>query len=280
MSSRNQPLIENKDTMVQEVASIEKKKKRKFQLSSTKVISAISLISFLLVWEFVTQIGWIKPLFLPSPSRVLATGYSMLIEGNLLIHVMESTRRVLVGFFLAVIVALPLGILLGNSRKLKAVFDPIVSIIRPLPSMAWIPLSLLWLGIGEEQKYTIVFMGSVAPALLYTIDATRNVDPLLIKAARNFGASKLTVMREVILPGAMPSIFSGMKVVLGLSWTTVISAELVAANEGLGFLIMNGQEYFMTDVVLLGMVMISFTVMVIDIFLNWVEKVIMPWREE
>ena len=257
-----------------------KQKERRLRFSSTKIISAVSLIAFLAIWEFVTQMGWIKPLFLPSPSRVLTTGYNMLIEGNLLIHVMESTRRVLVGFFLAVLVALPLGILLGNSKKLKAVFDPIVSIIRPLPSMAWIPLSLLWLGIGEEQKYTIVFMGSVAPALLYTIDATRNVDPLLIKAARNFGASKLTVMREVILPGAMPSIFSGMKVVLGLSWTTVISAELVAANEGLGFLIMNGQEYFMTDVVLLGMVMISFTVMIIDIFLNWIEKVIMPWREE
>lgn len=277
MSSHNRPL--HKDESRQEPAN-DTQMKRKFRLSSTKIISVISLIVFLSIWEFVTQMGWIKPLFLPSPSRVLTTGYNMLMEGNLLVHVMESTRRVLVGFFLAVIVALPLGIILGNSKKLKAVFDPIVSIIRPLPSMAWIPLSLLWLGIGEEQKYTIVFMGSVAPALLYTIDATRNVDPLLIKAARNLGASKMTVMREVILPGAMPSIFAGMKVVLGLSWTTVISAELVAANEGLGFLIMNGQEYFMTDVVVLGMVMISFTVVIIDVFLNWVERVIMPWREE
>jgi taurine transport system permease protein len=261
------------------VTSEIKKKNDKFTISM-KVISIISFVCFILIWELITRSGLIKPLFLPSPSRVLTTGYNMLMEGNLIVHTLASTRRVLIGFFLAVIVALPLGILLGNSKKLKAVFDPIISIIRPLPSMAWIPLSLLWLGIGEEQKYAIVFMGTVAPALLYTIEATRNVDPILLKAARNFGASEMTVMREVILPGAMPSIFSGMKVVLGLSWTTVISAELVAANEGLGFLIMNGKEYFMTDVVLLGMAMISFTVVIIDFILYRVEKMIMPWREE
>ncbi|RKQ35914.1 ABC transporter permease [Oceanobacillus halophilus] len=224
--------------------------------------------------------GFIPPLFLPAPSQVVVRGYQMLIDGELIGHIFSSSRRVIVGFLISALAAVPFGILLGSSKTLKAIFDPIISIIRPLPSMAWIPLSLLWLGIGEEQKYAIVFMGSFAPALLYTIDATRSVNPILIKAARNFGASNLTVMREVILPGSMPSIFAGLKVVLGLAWTTVISAELVAANEGLGFLIMNGKEYFMTDVIILGMAMISLTVIIIDIVLNWVEKKIIPWREE
>jgi taurine transport system permease protein len=279
MSFHNDSLTENQEQVTAKVPSKVRKKDFKFTVS-TKVISIISFVCFILIWEIVTRMGFIKPLFLPSPSKVINTGYKMLSDGNLVIHILASTRRVLLGFFMAMIVALPLGILLGNSKRLKAVFDPIVSIIRPLPSMAWIPLTLLWLGIGEEQKYTIVFMGSVAPALLYTIDATRNVSPLLIKAARNLGASNLIVMREVILPAALPSIFSGMKVVLGLSWTTVISAELVAANEGLGFLIMNGKEYFMTDVVILGMAMISLTVVIIDLILNRMEKMIMPWREE
>jgi taurine transport system permease protein len=261
-----------------EAAQHSQTSKKKFRLS-LKLLSGLSIIVFLAIWETITRIGVIPPLFLPSPSRVIITGYNMLIEGNLLNHIFSSSRRVLVGFLISALAAVPIGILLGSSKILKAVFDPVISIIRPLPSMAWIPLSLLWLGIGEEQKYAIVFMGSFAPALLYTIDATRNVDPILIKAARNFGASKLTVMREVILPGSMPSIFSGLKVVLGLAWTTVISAELVAANEGLGFLIMNGKEYFKTDVIILGMAMISVTVIVIDIVLNWVEKRIMPWRE-
>ncbi len=251
--------------------------KKKFMLS-LKAISGLSFILFLLLWELITRTGLVPPLFLPSPSRVMETGYNMIVQGNLFNHIFASSRRVVIGFLISALIAIPLGILLGHSKILKAVFDPIVSIIRPLPSMAWIPLSLLWLGIGEEQKYAIVFMGSFAPALLFTIEATKNVDPVLIKAARNFGANNLTVMREVILPGSMPSIFSGLKVVLGLAWTTVISAELVAANEGLGFLIMNGKEYFMTDVIILGMAMISLTVIIIDISLNWVEKRIMPWR--
>lgn len=253
--------------------------KKRFGLS-LKVVSVISFIIFLLVWEFVCRIGIVQPLFLPAPSQVVITGYNMLIDGGLLMHILASSRRVLLGFLISALAAVPLGILLGNSKMLKAIFDPIISMIRPLPSMAWIPLSLLWLGIGEEQKYAIVFMGSFAPALLYTIDATRNVDHILIKAARNLGASNFTVMREVILPGAMPNIFAGLKVVLGISWTTVISAELVAANEGLGFLIMNGKEYFMTDVIILGMAMISITVIFIDIVLNRVERFIIPWRDE
>lgn len=245
-----------------------------------RVVSVASVVTLLLLWEWVTQSGRIPPLFLPAPSRVASAGARMLADGELLAHLLASARRVLVGFALASGVAVPLGIVLGTIPVMKAVFDPLVSIIRPLPSMSWIPLSLLWIGIKEEQKYAIVFMGSFASALLYTVEATRNIDPILVKAARNLGASRFQVMREVILPGALPSIIAGLKVVLGIAWTCVISAELVAANEGLGFLIMNGKEFFMTDQVLLGMAMISVTVVVLDSILSRVEALLVPWREE
>jgi len=176
------------------------------------------------------------------------------------------------------VVSIPLGIMLGTSRVARAVFDPLLSFLRPLPSMSWIPLLLLWLAITETQKYSIVFMGSFAPALLYVIDATRNIDPIFIRAARNLGANRWQVMFEVILPGCIPQILSGMKVILGLSWTCVISAELVAAQQGLGFMIMNGREFFQTDTVVLGMVLISITVLVTDAVFRLIERGVLSWQ--
>lgn len=239
-----------------------------------------SFLAFVSVWEAVTRSGWIEPLFLPAPSRVLQRAVLMYQDQNLVVHVLASARRVLVGFAIAAVAAVPLGILLGSSRLLRAAVDPLLSIIRPLPSMSWIPLSLLWLGIAESQKYSIVFMGSFAPSVLYVMEATRNIDPLFVRAARNLGASRTAVLYEVILPGALPSILAGLKVMLGIAWTTVISAELVAAKTGLGFLIMNGKEYFLTEQVLLGMALISATVVCIDRSFTWVERRLIPWRVE
>jgi taurine transport system permease protein len=241
------------------------------------LISCISLLLFLFFWEALCRLGFIEPLFLPAPSQILSRAIKMIDNGQLVQHTMASTRRVMVGFMISSLIAIPFGIFLGASRIFMAIFDPLISLLRPLPSMSWIPLSLLWLGISETQKYSIVFMGSFAPSLLYIIEATKNIDPLLIRAARNLGASKLDVMREVILPGALPQIIAGLKVMLGIAWTCIISAELVAAREGLGFMIMNGKEYFQTDTVLLGMVMISITVMVIDLVFRKMEGRLLPW---
>ena len=241
------------------------------------LISCMSLLLFIFFWEFLCRTGFIEPLFLPAPSQILSRAVKMIDSGQLVQHTLASTRRVMVGFIVSSFVAIPFGIFLGSSRVFMAIFDPLISLLRPLPSMSWIPLSLLWLGISETQKYSIVFMGSFAPSLLYIIEATKNIDPLLIRAARNLGASRLDVMREVILPGALPQIIAGLKVMLGIAWTCIISAELVAAREGLGFMIMNGKEYFQTDTVLLGMVMISITVMLTDLVFRKFERRLLPW---
>ncbi|MFC5508633.1 ABC transporter permease [Bosea massiliensis] len=241
-------------------------------------ISLASCIALLSLWEGVTRFGLVEPLFLPAPSQILNRAMLMNEQGILLGHVVASTWRVMVGFLLASLVAIPLGIFLGFSPVSRAVFDPVLSFLRPLPSMSWIPLSLLWFGIGESQKYSIVFMGAFAPSLLYVMEATKSVDPLLIKAAQNLGAKSRDVMIEVILPASLPQILSGLKVMLGIAWTCVISAELVAAREGLGFMIMNGKEYFQTDTVVLGMVLISITVMATDLVFRFVEKRALPWK--
>lgn len=247
--------------------------------ASLLTTSAVSVLVFLAFWELACRAGLVDPIFMPPPSDVLAKGIAMGEDGSLIGHVLASARRVMMGFLAATAVAIPLGIILGTSRYARAAFDPLLSFLRPLPSMSWIPLSLLWFGITETQKYSIVFMGTFAPALVYVIEATRNVDPLLIRAAQNLGASRWQVMREVILPGSLPQILSGMKVILGLAWTCVISAELVAAREGLGFLIMNGKEFFQTEVVVLGMVMISVTVLVTDFVFRFIENHILRWQQ-
>ncbi|MCG8632701.1 MAG: ABC transporter permease [Desulfobacterales bacterium] len=241
------------------------------------LISLASLGTFLIIWELICRMGLIEPLFLPPPSKIVSRAGKLIENGSLIAHTLASTRRVMVGFLLSSLVAIPVGIFIGSSQFLKAVFDPFISLLRPLPSMSWIPLSLLWLGITETQKYSIVFMGSFAPSLMYIIEATKSIDPLLIRAARNLGASNVDVMKEVILPGALPQIIAGLKVMLGIAWTCIISAELVAAKEGLGFMIMNGKEYFQTDTVLLGMVLISLTVMIIDAVFKKFERRLLPW---
>ena len=245
---------------------------------SRLIIGFATLIIILAIWEAAVKMGFVEALFLPAPSDIWHRAVDMTGDGSLIANIFASTRRVMVGFLLATIVAVPLGIAMGSSPLCMAIFNPLLSFLRPLPSMSWVPLSLLWFGISESQKYSIVFMGSLAPALLYIIDSTRNVDPLLIRAAKNLGAKRHNIMFGIILPAALPQIITGLKVMLGIAWTCVISAELIAAREGLGFMIMNGKEFFQTDTVVLGMVLISFTVLVTDLCLRLLERWVLAWQ--
>jgi taurine transport system permease protein len=242
------------------------------------LISIGSALAFFGIWQLVTAAGLISPLFLPSPAGVWAEARKLLASGELPSHVLTSARRVFVGYLLSASAAIPLGILMGTSRVAKAVVDPVLSLIRPLPSLSWIPLSILWFGIGEPQKYSIVFMGTFATLLLYVAEATKRVDPLLVLAARNMGASSFRVMAEVVLPGALPGIVSGLKVSLAVSWTVVLSAEMVAANRGLGALIWFGKDWNNLGLIMVGMALISLTVFVIDTAVRSVEDWIIPWE--
>jgi taurine transport system permease protein len=241
-------------------------------------VSTASVVAFVLVWEALTASGAIDPAFFPSPTRMAGEAAKLVASFEIFWHIGVSTERVLVGFALSALVAIPLGIALGVSPLLKAIADPLVSIVRPLPSLSWIPLSILWFGIGESQKYAIVFMGTVAPLLIYVTDATLRVEPILIKAARNLGATRLQVMTQVILPAALPNILTGLKVSLALAWMCIISAEMVGASKGLGFLIWNAKDWANMPQVLVGMVAISLTVLLLDIAFRAIEDRLMPWK--
>ena len=242
------------------------------------LISILSVAAMLALWTVATGRGWVAPIFFPSPQAVWKEATVILANGQLWTDVWMSSRRVFAGFFLAAVVAVPLGIAMGVWAPAKAMMDPFVSLLRPLPSITWIPLTMLWLGIGEEQKIAIVFMGSWIYILLYTVESTKRVDPLLVRAARNLGAGDIAVMREVVLPGALPGIIAGLKVTLAISWSCVLSAEMIAAQNGLGALIWQAKDYGNLALVLVGMVCISLTVLLTDFLANRLEILLLPWE--
>jgi taurine transport system permease protein len=242
------------------------------------LLNFASVAVVLALWWVATGFGWIAPVFLPSPGAVLHAARLTLANGELLIDVLVSARRVFAGFALAALIAVPLGIAMGVWRPAKAIMDPFVSLLRPLPSITWIPLTILWLGIGETQKIAIVFLGSWIYILLYTFESTRRVDPLLVRAARNLGASDVVVMREVILPGALPGIIAGLKVTLGISWSCVLTAEMIAAQNGLGALIWQAKDWGNMPLVLVGMLCISLTVLLADWLALRLEWLLLPWE--
>ena len=246
------------------------------------MIGSAGLIAFLILWETLVRIGVIDSFFLPAPSAVGARALQMTTgkDAILLNDIKMSATRVLAGFTLSVLIGVPFGLVMGMNSTIRAALNPIISIIRPLPALSWIPLSMLWLGIDEQQKYAIVFMGCFASILVYTTDATMRVDPVLRRAARNLGASQAQVMRHVILPGALPDIMSALKVILAIAWTCVISAEMVGANSGLGFRIWTAKEWSDTGQVLVGMLGISVTVLILDVIFRGLERLLLPWRRK
>lgn len=247
-------------------------------ISLSLILSVVSVMIFLGLWAAATELGWIAPVFLPSPRAVLIEAGKIIASGELWSSVLMSSQRVFAGFTLAALVAIPLGILMGVWWPAKAIVDPFVSLLRPLPSITWIPLTMLWLGIGESQKVAIVFMGSWLYILLATLEATKQVDPLLIRAARNLGANDLAIMREVILPGALPGIISGLKITLAIAWSCVLSAEMVAAQTGLGAIIWQAKDWGNLALVLVGMICISLTVLLADWLANILERALLPWQ--
>ena len=241
-------------------------------------IRLLSAIAFILFWEAAARSGLVDTEFVPAPSDIAIQVRQMIVSGELFGDIAVSTWRIMVGFCLATLIGVPLGIVLGVFRLMRWIIGPLLSVVRPLPSLAWIPITLLWLGIGETQKYAIVFLGTVAPLVVFVTDATLRVDPILIKAARNLGASRVQVMKDVILPSALPSILNGLKVALAIAWTCIISAEMIGARQELGFLIWSAKEGSDIGRVMGAMMMISLTVLVIDALFRRAEISLLPWK--
>jgi ABC-type nitrate/sulfonate/bicarbonate transport system permease component len=239
------------------------------------------LVAFLVVWELVSLYGQrINPqleVMLPPPTAVISGAAELLHRGVLFTHVFDSLYRVLMAVGAATLLGVPLGLAMGWSPRFRAAVDPLLEFVRPIPPLAWIPLSILWFGIGDMQIVYIIFLAAFFPVVLNSMAGARDVDTYLLRAGLSLGASRGDVFRTVVLPAALPQIFTGMRIGLGIGWMALVAGELVAAPSGLGYMINNARTLFRSDYILLGMVLIGVLGLALDYAMRKLARLIMPW---
>jgi NitT/TauT family transport system permease protein len=247
-------------------------------LSERAVIGASTVVLALVAWEAVYRLRLVDPLFVSAPSRILAAAAELFAEGGIWNDLRVSGIEFLVGFFLAVVVGIPLGMVMGWYRPLAYALDPFVSALYATPRVALLPLVVIWLGIGIWSKIAIVFLGAVFPVLLSTYSGVRTTDARLLRAARSFGADDLQIFRTLILPGSVPFIVTGLRLGVGRALIGVVVGELYAAQAGIGFLISVAGNSFQTDKVFVGVFIIALVGIASMEFLTRLERRFEQWR--
>jgi NitT/TauT family transport system permease protein len=253
-------------------------------------------VGLLAVWELLSRNGVFSQHVLPAPSQVFLrwiayakplepydaqkTGFvSWLFSGELPHDTLASFLRVMGGFVIGSVLALPLGLLMGTSRFLYNIFNPLIQILRPIPPIAYIPLAILWFGLGNPPALFLISLGAFFPALMNTISGVRHVDRLLIRAARNLGADGITLFVRVILPAATPHILTGLRVGIGVAFIVVIVAEMIAVNNGLGYRILEAREFLWSDKIIAGMITIGLLGLAIDTAMSRVNNYLLRWHQ-
>ncbi|HWR40856.1 MAG TPA: ABC transporter permease [Patescibacteria group bacterium] len=240
-------------------------------------LSVFSFVALLAIWSALTYSDLISPLFLPTPGKVVNDGFLLFTQFNLLDDVMASVWRVTAGFVLAAIIGVPIGILMGSLKICEAAVEPVLSFIRYMPASAFIPLFILWLGIGESEKIAVIFFGTFFPLALMIMDVTKNVPTDLIDTAYTLGVSRQGVFRRIILPASMPGIVDTLRITFGWAWTYLVVAEIVAAGSGLGYMIMQSQRFLKTGNIIVGIIVIGVIGIAIDLLFKWIYHRMFPW---
>jgi ABC-type nitrate/sulfonate/bicarbonate transport system permease component len=241
----------------------------------------ILLAVVILAWQFASTI-WLPRIdphmavLMPAPTTIAKTATGMIASGELFFHLLASLKREASAFLIAA-TAIPLGIAMGWWRLVYNQVNPIMEILRPIPPLAWIPLSILWFGIGDEQNEFIIFLGMFFPILVNTIVGVKNIDPNFVRAARSLGAPERKVLTRIVLKGALPQIITGVRIGLGVGWMALVAAELVGANSGLGFLINDARSMLRTDIITVGMLAIGVVGFLIDTAIRILGRHFLPW---
>lgn len=247
-----------------EILDLEVKKANYFATAARENwISVISFIMFLVVWELICGLEIIGPYQLVPPSEVLTVFFEKITESSpdgarLHEHAMASLTLAFSGFIVAMLIGVPLGLLMGWYPKVNLLVRPIFDAIRPIPPIAWIPIAILWLGIGIKAKAFIIFLAAFVPCVINSFTGIRLTNPVLIRVALIYGASDFETFRKIGIPSAVPMIFTGMKLSLNAAWTTLVAVELLAASTGLGFMIQQGRRLARPDIIIVGMLAIGF----------------------
>ncbi len=251
-------------------------------VNSGRFYSIIVVLVLLVLWVLSSVMGWVKPFYWPTIDGTYDRAIKLLTEGfrdvALWDHVSISVYRVLMGVLLGTIVGVPLGFAMGLSSVARGLFDPIVEFMRPIPPLALIPLIILWFGIDETAKIFLLFLASLFIMTIAARAGVSNVRISKVHAAYSLGASKPQILRYVILPNALPEIFTGIRTSMGVCWGTVVAAELVAADRGVGSMIMIAKNFLQTDTVVLGILIIGVIGYAIELIMRLLENWLIPWK--
>ncbi|WP_407310761.1 taurine ABC transporter permease TauC [Pseudomonas sp. nanlin1] len=254
---------------------------RRFAIDRRRVAAFTTLAGLATLWWLATHLGWVDTVFLPAPEQLLVALQSLLQDGYLDVtlwqHIGTSLWRVLIALLAAVLTAVPLGLAMGLNPTLNAALDPLVEFYRPIPPLAYLPLMVIWFGIGELSKVLLIYLALFAPLLIATVGGVRRVDKARIQAIRCLGANRLQVVRHVILPSALPDILTGLRIALGVGWSTLVAAELIAANQGLGFMVQSAAQFLATDVVVVGILLIASIALALELGLRALQKRFASW---
>ncbi len=241
-------------------------------------VSVASILCLLAIWELICQSGVVSSLFLPAPSAIINALLEMIADGEIGVSLAASLYRILAGFFVGSLIGLAVGLVTGTSALMDKIGTPIVNAIYPIPKIALLPLFILWLGIGELSKVTIIALGVFFPVAMNTYSGVKNVDTLLLKVAASFNASWWMTMKSVILPNALPMIFAGLRLAAGTSLLLLVAAEMIAAQVGIGALILHYGDLMITDKLMAGVIVLSLLGLVFNLILQFVERKAIPWK--
>lgn len=256
-------------------------KRAPWRLPLGLMIGALTLLSLLGLWTLAAAKGWSSPVFLPSPTKVWAALWRAGTQGyanaSLWQHIGASLGRVMAALACTMAVGVPLGLIIATSKVGRGILDPLIEFIRPLPPLAYLPLIIIWCGIGEPSKILVISIAMLAPIVISTVSGARAAGETQIRAAKACGATPVQLVREVMLPAALPSILTGMRIALGAGWTTLVAAELVAATRGLGYMIQSAAQFLVTDMVIAGILVISALATLSEVILRQLERRFLPW---
>ncbi|MCL6237713.1 taurine ABC transporter permease TauC [Acinetobacter sp. ANC 5033] len=245
------------------------------------IVSIGSVLSLLVLWFVLTTLKIIPELFLPSPAAVwqkfIEVSQQGFMKATLWQHLAESIGRVFSALIAAIVIGVPLGLWMGLNKWVRAVFDPLVELLRPIPPLAYLPLLVIWFGIGETTKVLLIFFSILAPIIISSAHGVISHQKNRERVALSLGATRLQVLQYVILPTALPHILTGVRIGLGVGWSTLVAAELVAADRGIGFMVQSAAQFLITDTVILGIIVIAIVAVSFELFLRWLQKQLAPW---
>ncbi|HEA3083584.1 TPA: taurine ABC transporter permease TauC [Aeromonas dhakensis] len=248
-------------------------------------ISLLTLGALLALWWLVARLGLISPLFLPPPAQVLQqlvtlAGPQGFMDATLWQHLAASLQRILIALAAATLFGVTVGLAMGLSPTLRGMLDPLIELYRPVPPLAYLPLMVIWFGIGETSKVLLIYLAIFAPVAMATLAGVQGARQVRLRAARALGANRWQVLWYVIVPGALPDILTGLRIGLGVGWSTLVAAELIAATRGVGFMVQAAGEFLATDVVLAGILVIALIAFTLELGLRALQRRLTPWHGE